>query len=378
VRDPSGLAAHRLLADPHQDNYADSWNLFVSYRFGDGDLRHTIHADLRDRHRHIESGGSQLFNFGDVRLGALEPEPEPAFAFGPVNVGSLDQRTWSVGWKAAWRSLAQVNLGIARSRYRAQTQGPLGLTRSQADPWLYNASLVVRPTQRLTLYAGYVTGLEDTGVAPENAANRNQQLDASRTSQMDGGLQWSAGRMRLVATVFELKRPYFSFDGAGRYVELADLRHRGVELSATGALTEILQVVFGAILMDRKVSGPARDLGLVGPRPVGTPKAHVKIDATWRAEALGGVKLTFAMLHDSKKAASAAGYAQLGGRQLFMPAHTTFDVGVRHNFKVRGTPMSLRFVVNNVFDSRTWKVIAPNAFQLDEIRRYNLYLMADF
>ena len=39
---------------------------------------------------------------------------------------------------------------------------------------------------------------------------------------------------------------------------------------------------------------------------------------------------------------------------------------------------SLRFVVNNVFDSRAWKVIAPNAFQLDEIRRYNLYLMADF
>jgi iron complex outermembrane receptor protein len=378
VRDAAGLATHRLLADPHQDSYADSWNLFVSYRFGDGDLRQTIHADLRDRHRHTESGGSQLFNFGDVRLGELDPEPKPAFAFGAVNVGALDQRTWSVGYKAAYKTLAQVNLGLARSRYRAETQGPLGLTRSSADPWLYNASLVLRPRPRLTLYAGYVSGLEDTGVAPENAANRNQQLPASRTRQMDAGLQWSAGRMRLVATVFELKRPYFSFDSGGRFVELADLRHRGVELSATGPLTEDLQLVVGAVLMDPVVSGPARELGLVGPRPVGTPKAHIRVDATWRARALGGVKFTLAMLHDSPKAASAVSYPQFGGRQLFTPAHTTFDIGARHNFKVAGTPMSLRLVVNNVFNERAWKIIAPNTFQLDDVRRYSLYLIADF
>jgi iron complex outermembrane receptor protein len=378
VRDPTGLAAHRLLADPRQDSYSNSWNLFVSYRLSDGDLRQTIHADVRDRHRHIESGGAQVFDFGDARLGVPDPEPKPAFAFGPVNLGSLDQRSYSLGYKAALRDLAQLSLGVTRSHYKARIRGPLGVSRSSADPWLYNASILVRPGRRLTLYAGYVSGLEDTGAAPENAANRNQQLPASRTSQMDAGLRWTVAGMRLVATVFEMKKPYYSFDGAGRYVELADLRHRGVELSAAGDLTENLQVVLGAVLMDPTVSGPAVDLGLVGPRPAGTPKAHVRLDATWRVEALGGVKITFGMLHDSRRAASAVGYAQLGGRQLYAPAHTTFDIGARHNFKVGDTPLSLRFVVNNVFNERAWKIIAPNTFQLDDVRRYNLHLIADF
>jgi hypothetical protein len=111
---------------------------------------------------------------------------------------------------------------------------------------------------------------------------------------------------------------------------------------------------------------------------VGTPKAHIRVDATWRARALGGVKFTLAMLHDSPKAASAVSYPQFGGRQLFTPAHTTFDIGARHNFKVAGTPMSLRLVVNNVFNERAWKIIAPNTFQLDDVRRYSLYLIADF
>jgi len=378
VRDPAGLAAHRLLADPRQSSYANSWNLFVAYRFGDGALRQTIHVDVRDRHRHVESGGSQLFNFGDVRLGVPDPEPKPSFAFGAMTLSTLDQRSYSLGYKAALKEIAQVKFGVTRSNYVAETRGPRGVSSSSADPWLFNASMLVRPRPRLTIYAGYVSGLEDTGTAPENAANRNQQLDASRTSQIDAGVQWSMGRMRLVATVFEMKKPYFTFDVDGRYAELADLRHRGVELSAAGDLADQLHIVVGAVLIDPVVSGPARDRGLVGPRPVGTPKAHARLDATWRVDRLGGIKVTFGMQHDSPRAASAVGYAQLGGRQLFTPAHTTFDIGARHNFKVRDTPVSLRFVVNNVFDQRAWKVLDSNTFQLDDVRRYNLYLIADF
>lgn len=378
VRDAAGLAAHRLLADPRQNSYSNSWNLFASYRLSDGDLRQTIHIDVRDRHRHIESGGAEFFDFGGVILGLPDPEPRPTFAFGQVNLGTLDQRSYSLGYKGALKTLAQLSLGLTRSYYTAETRGPLGATRASTNPWLYNASLLVRPTARLTFYAGYVSGLEDTGSAPENAANRNQQLPASRTTQMDGGVQWSVGKVRLVATAFQMKKPYFSFDGAGRYVELADLRHRGLELSAAGDVTDTLHVLVGAVLMNPTVTGPARDQGLVGPRPVGTPKAHVRLDATWRVDALSGVKLTFGLQHDSRRAASGVTYAQLGGKQLFTPAHTTVDLGARHNFQVGDTPVSLRFVVNNLFDHRAWKVLASNTFQLDDVRRYNLYLIADF
>jgi iron complex outermembrane receptor protein len=378
VHDPSGLSAHQMLADPRQDSYADSWELFAAYRFGRGGLRQSVHLDVRNRHRHIESGGSQFFDYGQVVLGELDPQPKPDFAFGPVSVGSLDQRTYALGYRAALRDFGQVNLGVVRSDLHAQSNGPLGLTRSEAHPWLYNASLLVRPSRRLTLYAGYVSGLEDTGTAPENAVNRNQQLDASKTSQVDAGVQWTVGRMRLVATAFQMKKPYFSFDQAGRFVELGDLSHRGLELSAAGDLTERLHVLAGAVLMDPVVSGAARDAGVIGRRPVGTPRAHMRLDATWRTDVLGGVKLTLAWQHDSRRAASTAGYAALGGRQLFTPSHTTYDLGLRHNFTVSGVPVSLRFTVNNVFNHKAWKIIAGNTFQLDDVRRCQLFLIADF
>ncbi len=377
-RDAAGLSTHYLLADPHQNSYADSWNLFAAYRFATGDLVQTVHADVRSRHRHVESGGTQTFNFGDVLLGDVDPEPKPAFTFSALTVGSLDQRTYSAGYKGAFRNLAQVNLGVTRSHYVAEANGPLGRTRTTADPWLYNASLLVRPAPRLTLYAGYVSGLEDTGVAPENAANRNQQLPASSTRQIDAGLQWRVGRIGVVATAFQLTKPYFSFDGAGNFVQLANLRHRGFEVSASGDVTGDLHVLVGAVVMDPRVTGPARATGLVGPRPVGTPAIHARLDATLRIRQLAGAQVSLAVQHDSRRAASTAGYAPLGGRQLFVPARTTVDLGARRNFQLGDTPVSVRLLVTNVLNSHDWKVLAPNTFQLDELRRATVLFVADF
>jgi len=51
---------------------------------------------------------------------------------------------------------------------------------------------------------------------------------------------------------------------------------------------------------------------------------------------------------------------------------------VRHNFTVAETPVSLRATVNNILDQRAWKVLAANTFQLDDVRRFNLFLIADF
>src|SRR5262245_17841508 len=45
VQQASGLAEHQMLADPRQDSYANSWELFAAYSFGEGDLRQSVHAD---------------------------------------------------------------------------------------------------------------------------------------------------------------------------------------------------------------------------------------------------------------------------------------------------------------------------------------------
>ncbi len=378
VQRPDGLARHRLIADPRQDSYANSWEGVLLYHLGDGSLGHTLIATARGRHRHIESGGSSRFEFGEVKLGDLDPEPIPTFSFSQVDVASLKQTSYALGYLGRLRGVGRVNLGVTRSVYASTFRKGVSLSRSSAEPWLYNASLMVQPSRRVALYAGFVSGLEESGSAPETAANRFEQLTATRTSQIDGGVQVALGRMRLVASVFQIEKPYFSFNAQNLYVEVGDLRHRGVEVSAAGNIGARLNLVAGAVLLQPAVSGQAVVAGLSGTRPVGTPKLHARIDASYRTDLLGGLTLTAGMLHDSKRPASAATYDTLGGRQLFTPSSTTFDLGARQAFTIRGTPVSLRVLVNNIFDKRGWRVLAANSFQADDIRRLNIYLTADF
>jgi iron complex outermembrane receptor protein len=237
---------------------------------------------------------------------------------------------------------------------------------------------MVRPVRHVALYAGYVTGLEDSGSAPENARNRNEQLPAAKTRQADAGIRLDVGQMQLVASVFEIRKPYFSFNAPGDYTQVGDLRHRGVEISAAGKLTSRLHVLGGAVLMKPQASGPAIKAGLLGKLPTGTPRLHARIDVNYRTDILGGLTFTAAMLHDGRRALSAAPYAELGGRQLMLPAQTTFDLGARQNFAIGKTSLSYRITVSNILDKRSWKVIAPNSVQQDDVRRYNIYIYADF
>ena len=65
----------------------------------------------------------------------------------------------------------------------------------------------------VALYAGYARGLEESGTAPPNAANRNQPLPAIITEQKDGGVRFNLSkregggrRVRPEPALFRLRR----------------------------------------------------------------------------------------------------------------------------------------------------------------------------
>jgi iron complex outermembrane receptor protein len=395
VRDATTLASHRIVIDPKQDSRANSWDAMLYYSFGKDRLRHTLMLQYKGRQRHIESGGANAFTYCDedpgndadpiepigpcmVRYGERDRHAKPETDFGKVSIGKLRQDNVTLGYIGRMAGVGQVNLGITRTRYRASFRGPLGTTRSSARPWLYNASIMIQPARHVALYAGYVTGLEDIGSAPENARNRNEQLPATKTRQIDAGIRVDVGKVQLVASLFEIKKPYFSFDAAGDFTQVGNLSHRGIEASVAGKLTSRLQILGGAVLMKPRASGPAIKSGLLGKLPTGTPKLHARVDLNYRTDIFRGLTLTATLLHDSRRALSAQPYAELGGKQLMLPAVTTFDVGARQNFHIGKTSFSYRITIHNIFNKKSWKVIAPNSVQQDEVRRYNVYLYVDF
>ena len=88
------------------------------------------------------------------------------------------------------------------------------------------------------MYAGYARGLEESGTAPPNAANRNQPLPAIMTEQKDAGVRFALTKdVKAVVGVFDLSRPYFGFDAGNVFKQIGTVRSRGAEFSVSGSVT---------------------------------------------------------------------------------------------------------------------------------------------
>lgn len=377
---PAGLAGHRLIADPAHDLHSLSGEAQVAWRFGTGKVQHRLIAGFRGRNRVTETGGSDVLDLGVVRYGEPDPRPQPSFRFTEPNFGRVRQSSLMLGYLGRIEGVGRLNLGLQKARYRASFRDArTGVeTLSRDDPWLYNATLGVDLTRTLSVYAGTQAGLEDSGVAPENATNRNEQLPATRTKQVEAGLRWKFAQGQVAANLFQITKPYFLFDAAGAFTRLGEVRHRGVELSMSGHFGPRFNLLAGAVLMQPRVTGEAIRQGLHGERPTGTPSVYAKVDANYRTDIFGGLTPTATLTYTGPRAAGSRPQASLGGRQLMVDGFAALDLGVRQQFRLGKVPASFRFVVLNVFDAASWKVVAPNTVYAEERRRINLTVTADF
>ncbi len=378
VRDSAGLSSHLVLADPHQRTYSDSWEGQIAWRVARGKWTHRFLLGLRGRDRHTETGGSDFRSFGQVVLGNPDPEEKPSFVFSPVNAGNLVQRNYMLGYLGKLAGVGQINFGVQQVSYRARFRDATAITTTTASPLIYNVSVELLPSRMIALFAGHVRGLEDNGTAPESAANRNEQLPATLTTQTDAGVRIKFAHSQFVVSMFELRKPYFTFGAANRFDAQGSVRHRGAEFSFSGQVGSRLSVVAGAVLMSPVVTGPGRDLGLIGRRPTGTPSSYIRLDANYRTPLLDGLTATASLIHASSRAVSAQPFAALNGNQLMIAPHTTLDLGMRHRFKLGSTPVSARFTVQNIFDTKSWRVLASNTLQQDDRRRIYFSIGADF
>ena len=360
---PSQLVTHRVIADPRQNVHSTSGEAQLAWRFASGNWQHRLIAGYRMRDRYTETGGSALLTSPDtVAYGSSDPLVQPAFAYGPVNANEVKQSSMMLGYTAKLPGVLSINLGLQKARYRGTSRDGRTsvITATRDDPWLYNASLGFDLTPHLSLYIGSQKGLEDSGTAPESAANRNDQLPPTRTTQYEGGLRWKFHGGQLVVNTFQIEKPYFTFNSAGNFVALGQVRHRGIETSLSGQFGKRLNVVAGAVAMQPRVS--------TGGRPVGTPSLYARADFNYRTDLLGGLIATASFAHTSSRLASP---------RLEVPGFTTVDLGVRQQFKIGGIHASIRAVAQNVFDAASWKVVAANTLYPEERRHFTISLTAD-
>jgi iron complex outermembrane receptor protein len=316
-------------------------------------------------------GASQRFNFGRGRIDEPILAPEPAFVPGKQTTDEVRQRTAGLGYEGRWRNVGELSLGIQRTFYQKAVVRPSGaLPVSKSSPWLFNGTLSVIASPKLVFYAGYTKGLEESPVAPDIAVNRGEAPPAIITEQMDAGLRYAiTPALRLVAGVFDVRKPYFALDPGLVFRELGRVRNRGIEMSLAGQVTPRLSIVLGAVFLDATVSGDAVDLGLIGRRPVGSIGRTVTGGVNWNLPWVEGLSLDLAYENSSDRVADSA-------NRFVIPARYVVSLGGRYRFDLVDRPATFRAQLASANNPYGYNNVGQG-FYYNPPRRFQMSLTVD-
>lgn len=281
----------------------------------------------------------------------------------------VEQREAGLGWQFRHRNGLAANVGLRRvgvDETAFPADGASGARRSQA--WLHNAAIVVPLSQRLTAFAAGTRGIEEAGIAPENARNRFEVLPPILARQSEVGAKWQpAPALTLLGTVFQIRKPDPGFDANGVYRFMEDVAHRGIELSAAGELAEGLRVVAGASWMKLRLSGERVDAGAIAERPVGRSSKLALASFDYAPPAWRGFSLDADATYYGPRPADDRNLRRT-------PGYALLNIGARYRFELGGKPAALRLRVYNATDKYAWIVGGSGIQSYEPERRVMLSL----
>ena len=368
---PDGTAERVLIADPPSHNRSYSGEARLTHSIPDGPRLHVIHLSARKRDARREFGGSDSVSFGIGEVGERVTDPKPDFEFGEQTRQRVRQTTIGVAYDGRWKDVGEISFGLSRADYEKVTRIPeIDAVTAKSKPWLYNATAALIVSKSINVYAGYSRGLEESGTAPNNAANRNEPLETILTEQKDAGVRIAlAPGINAVAGVFDLTRPYFGFNTDNVFRRVGTVRSRGAEFSVSGKVTPKLNVVLGGVLLKPRVSAGDDVLGNIGTKPFGLPTHIVNFNANWESP-LKGLQLDVGMSHRGRQPATT-------DNLVYLPARFNLNLGGRYGFKLAGQSASLRIQAANALDNNDFGTAGPGIYAPRNRRQIFGFLTVD-
>jgi iron complex outermembrane recepter protein len=342
---PDGTGERITIADPPARNSSLSGEMRLTHSLSEGPRLHVVHFSVRKRDARRQFGGSDIISHGLGRIGEKVDVPEPEFHFGEPSRDRVRQMTYGVAYDGRWKDVGEISFGIGKVDFHKSTAIPdLPVAETRSRPWLYNGTAAVNVAPSVIVYAGYSRGLEESGVAPPSAANRNQPLPVILTEQKDAGVRFNVGKgLKAVVGVFDLSRPYFGFDSANVFKQVGSVRSRGLEFSVSGPLTRRLDLVAGGVFLKPRVTADANVEGEIGSRPVGLSDHLLITNLNWRTPWIDGLELDVAFSRRGKAPTTT-------DNRVFRPARTLINPGMHYHFNLAGRNATLRLQVSNLFD----------------------------
>jgi iron complex outermembrane receptor protein len=371
--EPGGQAEHVVVGFPDQRTSSTSGEMRLTGTFITGDWRRQVIFMTRGRDTTANYGGQDVVDVGPTNIGTIVQVPEPDFTYSARAIDHAE--LWSIGaaYRVDWKSLGVLEMGIQKEDYRETDVSP-GTPESEieARPFRAYANSAFAVTPQLTLYAGYTQGLENSGVAPNYTGNSGAVLPASLTWQVDSGARYAVTpKLKVIAGVFELQKPYFNVDTNNIERQLGVQQARGIELSVAGEVTENFHVNVGVLDGRVGVTGPNLAAEGVGSVAVGQPRIMYVANANYALPWWKAASFDVSALHIGTAPESI-------DNALYTPSFTALNIGGRYKFTAFGENSTLRLQVQNVVGSTVWsELYTPGFFLSPGPRAVFAYLTTD-
>lgn len=306
-----------------------------------------------NRYRPFQTGAITLGNASIDAPQSFAKPPLPDFSNRYRSVNTVQQSISvgdTVGFGKHWSAL----LAASQSWIHTENYNRHGASTSRYDASGVSptASLMYKPLENMTAYLTYADSLQQGDNAPAGSANAGSSLAPYRSRQWELGYKVDIDRMTLGAALYRIERPYAYVGDDNVFAERGRQVNRGLELTATGAVTRDLNVFAGISLMDPRVfdtgSAATSDKQILG-------LSHVVLNALvdYAVPAVPGLGFNVNVSYASRRPGNNTNTDYVDG-------YTVFDLGARYRTKIAGKSVTLRVAVDNITNRHYWANIAPS------------------
>lgn len=337
-----------------------SWDAQLEGRIDALGIKHSLRLGASGYSSRADLAPMQAYNYvGSSSIYApvaLPADPTPSV----LNSNSREQAVSGYAALASpWGAKVQSFVGVRVTQLKRSSElsdggQAVSFEQSVSTPW---AGLSWTPSERSMFYASWGQGVELEAVPnrPALFANPGQSLPALKSEQSEIGLKWQAhARLLLTAAAFSIDKP-FADDQSGvganalptRVAGAKSARHRGLELTAAGRLSNALSLQASWMALDARYL-QVLDPGLVGQRVTNIPRLKGSLFVDYRSAVLAGLSLNALVSYQGSKTATADGSVEL-------PQAWQLDAGLSYQSRLIGQAALWRLNVENLGNASYWR-----------------------
>ncbi|MFT4175136.1 MAG: TonB-dependent siderophore receptor [Luteolibacter sp.] len=215
------------------------------------------------------------------------------------------------------------------------------------NAWSPAVALMYEPIKKVHTYVSYTQGLQD-GTLQYDINDNPVNLGPQESEQWEVGVKTEQfdGRLAAELAFFQIERD-LALQSGDSWAYDGLQRHRGVELSVRGKITNELQAGFAAMLLNAK-QVDTDDAEAKDKRPKYVPEYQVNLWSVLEIPQVPGLALTAnARFVDKQYLDQHEGFAT--------DSYTVVDLGARYRFKAADADWTVRLNVQNVLDERYYE-----------------------